>query len=69
MTRVLLAVIAFYQRWLSPLTPPRCRFEPTCSAYAHEALTRHGLVRGLGLSAWRLLKCHPFHPGGVDPVR
>jgi hypothetical protein len=69
MTRVLLAVIAFYQRWLSPLTPPRCRFEPTCSAYAHEALARHGLVRGLGLSAWRLLKCHPFHPGGVDPVR
>jgi putative membrane protein insertion efficiency factor len=64
-----LAVIAFYQRWLSPLTPPRCRFEPTCSAYAHEALARHGLVRGLGLSAWRLLKCHPFHPGGVDPVR
>ena len=69
MTRVLLAVIVFYQRWLSPLIPPRCRFEPTCSAYAREALARHGLLRGLGLSAWRLLKCHPFHPGGVDPVR
>ena len=63
------ALITFYQRWMSPLLPPRCRFEPTCSAYAREALMRYGLARGLGLAAWRLLKCHPFHPGGYDPVR
>ena len=69
MTRILLALITLYQRWLSPLTPPRCGFVPSCSAYAREALERHGLMRGLGLATQRLLKCHPFHPGGIDPVR
>lgn len=69
MTRVIIAVITAYQRWLSPLFPPRCGFVPTCSAYAREALERHGLVRGLGLAIRRVLKCHPFHSGGVDPVR
>jgi hypothetical protein len=65
----LLAVIRFYQRWMSPLLAPRCRFEPTCSGYAYEAVRRHGVLRGLGCALWRLLKCHPFHPGGFDPVR
>ncbi|TLY23149.1 MAG: membrane protein insertion efficiency factor YidD [Nitrospirae bacterium] len=69
MTRILVALIAFYQRWLSPLGPPCCRFAPTCSTYARESLVRHGLARGLVLAVWRLLKCHPFHRGGYDPVR
>ena len=69
MTHACLMVIRFYQRWLSPLLAPRCRFVPTCSAYAYEALSRHGVWCGVGLAAWRLLKCHPFHPGGDDPVR
>ncbi len=68
MRRSAVAVIAFYQRWLSPLGPPCCGFVPTCSAYAREALERHGLLRGLGLAARRLLKCHPLHRGGVDPI-
>ena len=69
MTRLVVALIAFYQRWLSPLGPPCCRFVPTCSTYALEAFERHGLLWGLALAVWRLLKCHPFHPGGYDPVR
>jgi len=62
-----LAVVA-YRRWISPALPPRCRFHPTCSAYALEALETHGALRGLALTVWRLLRCHPFHPGGFDPV-
>ena len=69
MTACCLGIIRFYQRFISPLSRPHCRFSPTCSAYAHEALRRHGLVQGVGLATWRLLKCHPFHPGGSDPVR
>jgi uncharacterized protein len=68
MKRSAVAVIAFYQRWLSPLGPPCCGFVPTCSAYAREALERYGLLRGLGLTARRLLKCHPLHRGGFDPI-
>lgn len=69
MTRIVVALIAFYQRWLSPLGPPCCRFVPTCSTYARESVARHGLWWGLVLATWRLLKCHPFHPGGYDPIR
>ncbi|HKN87785.1 MAG TPA: membrane protein insertion efficiency factor YidD [Nitrospiraceae bacterium] len=64
-----ITLIAFYQRWLSPLFPPACRFEPTCSHYAAEVVRRHGVIIGLGRAVWRLLKCHPFHPGGFDPVK
>ena len=64
-----LAMIRFYQRWISPLIAPRCRFHPTCSAYAYEAIIRHGLLGGMARAVWRLLKCQPFHPGGFDPVR
>jgi uncharacterized protein len=60
--------IRFYKRFISPLLPPACRFHPTCSVYALEALRKHGALRGLRLTVWRLLRCQPFHPGGFDPV-
>ncbi|MEL7111258.1 MAG: membrane protein insertion efficiency factor YidD [Pseudomonadota bacterium] len=68
MTRLLIALIGVYQRWLSPLTGPSCRFQPSCSAYAAEALARHGLIRGVALSVWRLLRCNPWGGSGYDPV-
>ncbi|GAA2512000.1 membrane protein insertion efficiency factor YidD [Pilimelia columellifera] len=64
----LVRAIVAYRRWISPVLPARCRFHPTCSAYALEAITRNGALRGIGLSLRRLLRCHPFHPGGYDPV-
>jgi uncharacterized protein len=64
----LLAAVRFYQRAVSPTRPPRCRFVPTCSAYAVEALERHGAARGTWLALRRLAKCAPWHPGGVDLV-
>jgi uncharacterized protein len=60
--------IVAYRRWISPALPARCRFYPSCSAYALEAVRVHGAIRGIGLAIWRLLRCHPFHPGGFDPV-
>jgi uncharacterized protein len=60
-------VIAAYQRLLSPLLPSSCRFAPTCSEYARQAVLEHGLWRGAWLAASRLASCHPFHPGGYDP--
>lgn len=61
-------MIRLYQRWISPYIPPSCRFYPSCSEYAIEAVSRHGLFRGVWLAVRRLLRCHPFHPGGYDPV-
>ncbi|MBD0315748.1 MAG: membrane protein insertion efficiency factor YidD [Nitrospiraceae bacterium] len=69
MRTVCLSLIRGYQIFVSPWSGPACRFEPTCSQYAIEAIVRYGTVRGLGLAGVRLLKCHPFHPGGEDPVR
>ena len=66
--RALLAAIGFYSRAISPALPPRCRFAPTCSAYAAEAVAVHGAARGSWLALRRLLKCAPWHPGGFDPV-
>jgi uncharacterized protein len=66
--RALLALIGLYQRRISPSRPRRCRYEPTCSAYAVEAIERFGTARGLLLSGWRLLRCNPFSHGGFDPV-
>ncbi|MFC8850172.1 MULTISPECIES: membrane protein insertion efficiency factor YidD [unclassified Micromonospora] len=66
--RVLTGPIIAYRRWISPALPARCRFYPSCSAYALEAVARHGAIRGVGLTVRRLLRCHPFHPGGHDPV-
>jgi putative membrane protein insertion efficiency factor len=66
--RVATAILDFYKRAISPWLPPACRFEPTCSIYAREAIERHGFVKGMGLALRRLLRCHPFHAGGYDPV-
>ena len=68
MKRLALAAIRFYQRAISPLTPPSCRFTPTCSEYARVAIERYGLAHGGLLATRRLLRCHPFCPGGHDPV-
>lgn len=68
LVRAVIMLIAGYRRWLSPLKPATCRFFPTCSAYAQEALERHGLWRGAGLALVRLARCGPWHPGGFDPV-
>ena len=68
MQKVLSTLIKGYRYVLSPLIGPHCRFHPSCSAYALEALEGHGTLRGLWLSLRRVLKCHPWHPGGYDPV-
>lgn len=66
---VVLAPVRFYRRYLSPLKPsPSCRFHPTCSEYAIQAVETHGVLKGLALATWRVLRCHPFNPGGHDPV-
>jgi len=62
------APLRFYQRAISPALPRRCKYYPTCSAYAVEALERHGALRGGWLAARRIARCHPFRPGGYDPV-
>ncbi|HET7265157.1 MAG TPA: membrane protein insertion efficiency factor YidD [bacterium] len=61
-------VIRGYQRWISRFLPPSCRFTPSCSEYALEAIERYGIARGSCLALLRILRCHPFHPGGYDPV-
>ena len=63
-----MGMIRFYQRYLSILKPPTCRFTPTCSQYALQAIGKYGLAKGIYLGVRRLLRCHPFHPGGWDPV-
>ncbi|RTI01251.1 membrane protein insertion efficiency factor YidD [Thermus scotoductus] len=68
MRGVLILLVKAYRRFISPLKPKTCRFHPTCSAYALEALERHGALWGSYLAARRILKCHPLHPGGLDPV-
>ena len=64
----LLGAIRVYQRTLSKLLPPACRFVPSCSEYAAQAIERYGTARGCALAAGRLARCHPWHPGGLDPV-
>ncbi len=68
MKTVALAAIRFYQRAASPVLPPACRFQPTCSRYGYEAIERHGLLRGGWLAVRRLVRCNPLNPGGYDPV-
>jgi putative membrane protein insertion efficiency factor len=61
-------MIRFYQKFISPIKPPSCRFYPTCSHYGIEAINRFGAIKGSWLTLKRIVKCHPFHPGGIDPV-
>jgi putative membrane protein insertion efficiency factor len=68
MRQALILVVRGYQLWISPLLPPACRYYPTCSAYAIEALEKHGAITGSWLALKRIARCHPFHVGGYDPV-
>ena len=68
MKKACMAAIRFYQREISPLCPPRCRYIPTCSEYALEAVEKYGAVKGTFLTTKRILRCNPFHKGGYDPV-
>lgn len=68
MTRILIGIIRFYQKFISPLFPRSCRFYPTCSEYSVLALQKHGFFKGGYLMIKRIFKCHPFHPGGYDPI-
>jgi hypothetical protein len=64
-----LTTLRIYKRWVSPALPSACRFSPSCSEYMMQAIERYGVLRGIGMGLLRLLRCHPFHQGGVDPVR
>lgn len=68
MKKLLIVLIRFYQTKISPFTKPRCRFLPTCSEYALQAITKYGALKGSFFAFKRLLRCHPFHKGGYDPV-
>jgi putative membrane protein insertion efficiency factor len=68
MKQLVLLILRFYRRAVSPALGSNCRFEPTCSAYAEEAIHTHGVLRGLRLAVWRVLRCHPFARAGLDPV-
>jgi len=69
MRKVVIATLGVYKRFLSPMLPSACRFHPTCSEYMIEAVDKYGVRRGVWMGALRLLRCHPFHEGGFDPVR
>lgn len=68
MKKLILGIIRFYQRAISPYLPRTCRYYPTCSQYAAEAVSRYGPWKGTGMAIKRIARCHPFHPGGYDPV-
>ena len=69
MQRVVIGALEFYKQCVSPMLPAACRFHPTCSEYMMEAVAKYGVIRGVWLGIRRLLRCHPFHAGGYDPVR
>jgi len=68
MKKIFVSLIKVYQKILSPLFPPSCRFYPTCSEYSAQAITKHGVLKGLIKSIWRILRCNPFSKGGYDPI-
>jgi len=68
MKKIAILMIKFYRLFISPLKPPTCRFVPTCSEYALQAIEKYGIIRGGSMAVRRILRCHPFHPGGYDPV-
>lgn len=68
MKRAALGIITFYRRYISPMTLPSCRFQPTCSEYAYEAISRYGILKGGRLAIWRILRCNPWGGSGWDPV-
>ncbi len=68
MKQVVLAAIRFYRKWISPGLPPSCRFYPSCSEYTYQAVEKYGVLRGGWLGIRRIARCHPFNPGGFDPV-
>ncbi|QIB67927.1 membrane protein insertion efficiency factor YidD [Aminipila butyrica] len=67
--KIVIGMVRGYQKWISPLFPPTCRFYPTCSAYFIQAVEKYGVIRGSFLGIKRILKCHPFNPGGYDPLK
>ncbi|MDI6601533.1 MAG: membrane protein insertion efficiency factor YidD [Thermoanaerobacteraceae bacterium] len=69
MKRFFIGCIRFYQRFISPMKPPSCRFYPTCSEYALQAIQKYGVLKGSWLSLWRILRCNPWNPGGYDPLK
>lgn len=69
MKRIVIGLIRGYQKFISPLFPPTCRFYPTCSAYFIQAVEKYGVIKGSFLGIKRILKCHPFNPGGYDPLK
>jgi len=68
MRKLFVLIIKFYQKAISPMFPPSCRFYPTCSEYAVQSITKYGVIKGSVKSAWRVLRCNPFNKGGYDPV-
>jgi putative membrane protein insertion efficiency factor len=69
MRELVVQILRFYKRWLSPMLPSACRYHPTCSEYMMQAVEKHGVIRGVSQGIWRLLRCHPLHEGGFDPVK
>ncbi|WP_038038466.1 membrane protein insertion efficiency factor YidD [Thermorudis peleae] len=68
LTRLVLVLIRFYQRWISPGLPAACRYTPTCSEYSYQAIAKYGIIKGGMLAVWRIIRCNPFTRGGYDPV-
>ncbi len=69
MKRFLIGLVKLYRKFISPMKPPSCRFYPTCSEYALQALEKYGVIKGSWLSVWRILRCNPWNPGGYDPLK